>query len=130
MSGMLGISRESAAQRQAREKRLQAISQERTQLRTDLGWLEAVHDEATGMRAALDNPVRGWRAAGTREQADLWEVLLSAWFEEPSKAISEPIHRLFGHFVHDRLAAGAAQRSVRQLGGQTFFEIRGFDVPG
>jgi hypothetical protein len=66
MSGMLGISRESAAQRQARETRLQAINQERTQLRTDLGWLEAVHDEATGMRAALDNPVRGWRAAGTR----------------------------------------------------------------
>lgn len=129
MSGMLGISRESAVQRQAREKRLQAISQERTQLRADLGWLEAVNDEATGMRAALDNPVRGWRAAGTREQADLWVVLLHAWFDEPSKAISEPIHRLFGHFVHDRLAVGVAQRSVKQLSGQEFFDIRGFDLP-
>lgn len=129
MSGMLGISRESAVQRQAREKRLQAISQESTQLRADLGWLEVVDDEATGMRAALDNPVRGWRAAGTREQADLWVVLLHAWFDEPSKAISEPIHRLFGHFVHDRLAVGVAQRSVKQLSGQEFFDIRGFDLP-
>ena len=128
MTSMLGISRESSAQRQAREQRLQAISQEREQLRADLGWLEEVNEEATGMRSALNNPVRGWRAAGTREQADLWVVLLSEWFEERPKAVSEPMHRLFGHFVHDRLAVGAAQRSLTQLGGQNFFDIRGFDL--
>jgi len=129
MTGMLGISRESAAQRQAREQRLQAISQERAQLRSDLGWLETVNEEATSMLDALKNPVRGWRAAGTREQADLWVVLLSAWFDEPSRAISEPIHRLFGHFVHDRLAVSLTQRSVKQFSGQEFFDIRGFDLP-
>ena len=129
MTGMLGISRESAAQRQAREQRLQAISQERAQLRAELGWLEEVNEEANDMYSALKNPARGWRVAGTREQADLWVVLLSAWFDQPSRAFSEPIHRLFGHFVHDRLAVSAAQRSVTQLAGQNFFDIRGFDLP-
>ncbi|WP_439860572.1 hypothetical protein [Pseudomonas sp. MBLB4136] len=129
ITGMLGISRESTAQRQAREQRLQALHQESEALRTDLGWLEEVNEEATGMRSALRNPVRGWRAAGTREQADLWVVLLSEWFDERPKAVSEPLHRLFGHFVHDRLAVGAAQRSLTQLGGQNFFDIRGFDLP-
>jgi hypothetical protein len=129
ITGMLGISRETAAQRQAREQGLQAISQERAQLRANLGWLETVNEEATGMLAALNNPVRGWRAAGTREQANLWRILLSAWYGEPSRAISEPIHRLFGHFVHDRLASSVAQRSVKQLSGQEFFDIRGFDLP-
>ena len=129
MAGMLGIPRESAAQRQSREQRLQAINQERAQLRTDLGWLEEVNEEAVRMRSALNNPVRGWRAAGTREQADLWAVLLSAWFEEPAKGVSEHVHRLFGHFVHDRLAVDTAQRSLTQLTGQNFFAIRGFDLP-
>lgn len=129
MAGMLGIPRESAAQRQAREQSLRAISQEKAQLRTNLGWLEEVNEEAVRMRSALNNPVRGWGAAGTRERADLWVVLLLAWFEEPSKGVSEPVHRLFGHFVHDRLAVDAAQRSLTQLTGQNFFAIRGFDLP-
>jgi len=129
MAGMLGIPRESAAQRQSRKQRLQAINQERAQLRTDLGWLEEVNEEAVRMRSALNNPVRGWRAAGTREQADLWAVLLSASFEEPAKGVSEHVHRLFGHFVHDRLAVDTAQRSLTQLTGQNFFAIRGFDLP-
>lgn len=129
MTGMLGISRESSAQRHAREQRLQTLSQERAQLRAELGWLEEVNEEATDMYSALKSPARGWRVAGTREQADLWVVLLSAWFDQPSRAISEPIHRLFGHFVHDRLAVSAAQRSVTQLAGQNFFDIRGFDLP-
>lgn len=129
MTGMLGILRESSAQRQVREQRLQAINWERAQLRGELGWLEEVNEEATRMLAALNNPVRGWQAAGTLEQADLWVVLLSAWFEEPSRGVSEPVHRLFGHFVHDRLAVGTAQRSLTQLTGQNFFAIRGFDSP-
>jgi hypothetical protein len=128
ITGMLSIPSRGTAQQQASEERLQALSQEREQLRAELGWLEAVNEEATAMRAALKNPTLGWRAAGTREQADLWVVLLSAWFDPQPKALSEPVHRFFGHFVHDRLVAGVIQRSATQFGGKDYFGIRGFDM--
>jgi hypothetical protein len=128
MSGMLGISRESAAQRDDRTQRLQAITDERAKLRDDFGWLEEVDEEANDMRLALKNPKLGWRAAGTREQADIWLVLLSEWFDENPREVSESMHRFFGHFVHDRLVFSAVQRSAKQFQGQNFFALRGFDV--
>jgi hypothetical protein len=128
MSGMLGISRETAAQRDDRSQRLQAITDERAKLRDDFGWLEEVDEEANAMRQALNNPKQGWRAAGTREQADIWLVLLSEWFAEEPREVSEHMHRLFGHFVHDRLVFSAVQRSAQQFQGQSFFALRGFDV--
>ncbi|MGK4361866.1 phospholipase effector Tle1 domain-containing protein [Ectopseudomonas chengduensis] len=128
MSGMLGISRETAAQRDERTRRLQAITDERTTLRANFGWLEEVDEEANDMRLALNNPKLGWRAAGTREQADIWLVLLSEWFDKNPREVSEPMHRFFGHFVHDRLVFSVAQRSAQQFQGQSFFALRGFDV--
>lgn len=128
MSGMLGISRESAAQRDERARRLQAITDERAKLRADFGWLEEVDEEANDMRLALRNPTQEWRAAGTREQADIWLVLLSEWFNKNPREVSEHMHRLFGHFVHDRLVFSTVQRSAQQFQGQRFFALRGFDV--
>lgn len=128
MSGMLGISRESAAQRDERARRMQVITNERAKLRAEFGWLEDVDGEANEMRLALRNPTLGWRAAGTREQADIWLVLLSEWFNENPGEVSEHMHRLFGHFVHDRLVFSVAQRSAKQFQGQNFFALRGFDV--
>lgn len=126
--GLLGISRESAAQRGERTRRQQAIDDERAKLRADFGWLETVNEEANELRRALRNPTQGGRAAGTREQADIWLVLLSEWLSEKPEGVSESLHRFFGHFVHDRLVFSALQRSVRQLHGQSFFALRGFDV--
>ena len=126
--GLLGISRENAAQRDERTRRQRAIDDERTKLWADFGWLEMVNEEANELRRALRNPTQGWRAAGTREQADIWLVLLSEWFSEKPEGVSESLHRFFGNFVHDRLVFSALQRSVRQLHGQRFFALRGFDV--
>lgn len=129
ISGMLGMPRESNAQRQERAQRLQALRQERARLQAELGWLEEVHEEASKMRAKLRSPALGWRAAGTREQADLWAILLSEWFAQAPTPVSEKIHRLFGQFIHDRLAVDVAQRSLMQLVGQNYFDVRGFDLP-
>jgi hypothetical protein len=128
ISGLLGISRESSAQRQERETQLQAIREEKSKLKNELGWLEEVNDEADGMLKKLRNPALGWRAAGTREQADLWAILLSEWFAKTPKTVPEKVHRLFGHFVHDLLAVDLAQRTLTQLTGQNFFNVRGFDL--
>lgn len=124
ITGVLGIPRGNSPQ----HERLQAIRQERAQLQAELGWLKQVHEEATGMREKLRNPSLGWQAAGTREQADLWEVLLAEWFATEPRPVSEKIHRLFGHFVHDRLAANLTQRSMMQFVGQSYLDIRGFDL--
>lgn len=128
ISGLLGISRESSAQRQERETQLQAISDEKVKLKNELGWLEEVNEEADGMLKKLRNPALGWRAAGTREQADLWAILLSEWFATTPTPVPEKVHRLFGHFVHDLLAVDVAQRTLTQFTGQNFFDVRGFDL--
>lgn len=128
ISGLLGISRESSAQRQERETELQAIREKKLKLKNELGWLEEVNDEADGMLKKLRNPALGWRAAGTREQADLWAILLAEWFSTTPTPVPEKVHRLFGHFVHDLLAVDVAQRTLTQFTGQNFFDVRGFDL--
>jgi hypothetical protein len=128
ISGLLGISRESSSQSQERETQLQEIRSEKVKLKSELGWLEEVNDEADGMLKKLRNPALGWRAAGTREQADLWAILLSEWFARTPTPVPEKVHRLFGHFVHDLLAVDLAKRTLKQLTGQMFFDVRGFDL--
>ena len=107
---------------------MQAIREEKLKLKNELGWLEEVNDEADGMLKKLRNPALGWRAAGTREQADLWAILLSEWFATTPTPVPEKVHRLFGHFVHDLLAVDVAQRTLTQFTGQNFFDVRGFDL--
>jgi len=124
--GLLGLPQESQARRQARLERSGALQAEREALRAQLGWLEEVDSEARRMRAA--RAAHGYAAAGSPRQLEVWNVLLDhEWFNERPWPLPDEVSLLFSHFVHDQLVQSTAQRSAKSLGGQHYFDTRGFD---
>ncbi|WP_256243632.1 phospholipase effector Tle1 domain-containing protein [Pseudomonas sp. MRSN 12121] len=127
-AGMFGRPLETQEKRQVRLKRTQELQTEREALRTELGWLEDVDSEARSMRSGRARD--GYRAAGTPQQMQVWQVLLEEeWFKEQLSPLSKEVSLLFGNFIHDQLVQSVAQRSAKSLGGQCYFDIRGIDVP-
>ncbi|WP_253206426.1 DUF2235 domain-containing protein [Pseudomonas chlororaphis] len=127
-AGMFGRPVETQEKRQARLKRTQELQTERETLRAQLGWLEDVDSEARSMRSGRARD--GYRAAGTPQQMQVWQVLLEEeWFKEQLSPLPEEVSLLFGHFIHDQLVQSLAQRSAKSLSGQCYFDIRGIDRP-
>ncbi|MFV0455206.1 MAG: hypothetical protein ACK5NQ_09490 [Pseudomonas sp.] len=125
--GLLGLPQESQARRQARLQRTGALQAEREALRARLGWLEDVDSEARRMRTA--RAANGYAAAGSERQIEVWNVLLDhEWFNERPWPLPDELSLLFAHFVHDQLVQSTAQRSAKSLGGQHYFDTRGFDM--
>ncbi|WP_223265567.1 DUF2235 domain-containing protein [Pseudomonas chlororaphis] len=127
-AGMFGRPVETQEKRQTRLKRTQELQTERETLRAQLGWLEDVDSEARSMRSGRARD--GYRAAGTPQQMQVWQVLLEEeWFKEQLSPLPEEVSLLFGHFIHDQLVQSLAQRSAKSLSGQCYFDIRGIDRP-
>lgn len=127
-AGMFGRPVETQEKRQARLKRTQELQTERETLRAQLGWLEDVDSEARSMRSGRARD--GYRAAGTPQQMQVWQVLLEEeWFKEQLSPLPEEVSLLFGHFIHDQLVQSLAQRSAKSVSGQCYFDIRGIDRP-
>ncbi|WJV26528.1 MULTISPECIES: DUF2235 domain-containing protein [Pseudomonas] len=127
-AGMFGRPVETQEKRQTRLKRTQELQTERETLRAQLGWLEDVDSEARSMRSGRARD--GYRAAGTPQQMQVWQVLLEEeWFKEQLSPLPEEVSLLFGHFIHDQLVQSLAQRSAKSVSGQCYFDIRGIDRP-
>ena len=121
----LGLGSETARQREIRLEQTSAIHQRRAELHNHFRWLSEVDEEARDMRNRLR--IYRTRAAGTRQQLEVWLVLLTEWFE-PSPLEPE-IADLFSFFVHDQQVLSNTQRTARWWSGENFFDIRGFDSP-
>jgi len=121
----LGLGSETARQREVRLEQTNAVHQRRAELHDQFRWLSEVDEEARDMRNRLR--IYRTRAAGTRQQLEVWLVLLTEWFE-PSPLEPE-IADLFAFFVHDQQVLSNTQRTARWWSGENFFDIRGFDRP-
>jgi len=125
--GLLGLPQESRERKLARLERSGVLQAERETLRAQLGWLEDVDSEARHMRAARTE--YAYAAAGGARQLDVWNVLLDhEWFNARPQPLPDEVSLLFGHFIHDQLVQSTAQRSAKSLGGQRYFDTRGFDM--
>ncbi|WP_244268076.1 DUF2235 domain-containing protein [Stutzerimonas nitrititolerans] len=125
--GLLGLPQESREHKLARIERSRALQAEREALQAQLGWLEDVDSEARHMRAARTE--YAYAAAGGARQLDVWNVLLDhEWFNARPQPLPDEVSLLFGHFIHDQLVQSTAQRSAKSLGGQRYFDTRGFDM--
>ncbi|WP_312375790.1 DUF2235 domain-containing protein [Stutzerimonas nitrititolerans] len=125
--GLLGLPQESREHKLARLQRSGELQAEREALQAQLGWLEDVDSEARHMRAARTE--YAYAAAGGARQLDVWNVLLDhEWFNARPQPLPDEVSLLFGHFIHDQLVQSTAQRSAKSLGGQRYFDTRGFDM--
>src|SRR5690606_2691341 len=60
---------------------------------------------------------------------DVWNVLLDhEWVNARPQPLPDEVSLLFGHFIHDQVVQSTAQRTAKSLGGQRYFDTRGFDM--